>query len=113
MVADDHTNFMESDMRTYTYTFEDIELSLADGINLATGSVTVKYHVNRAEPDVGIPRHVEIDGFCDLDVMLTLVDEDGEALKHTHVTDDDQRLIKAIVRECDEDCIVEKIEDSI
>jgi hypothetical protein len=104
---------MEIDMRTYTYCFEDIELSLADGINLATGSIKVQYHINRAEPDVGIPRHVEVDGYCDLDVMLTLVDEDGEALTITHVTDNDRQLIKKIVFECGEDDIVEKIENSI
>ena len=98
-------------MSTHTITFEDIELTINGQIWTASGCFVAEYHVERAQLDCGIPRHVEIDGYCDLEAFLILSDEDGEELASEHVLND--ALIEKIVAELGEDVICEEIYHAI
>jgi hypothetical protein len=99
-------------MSTHTITFEDIELTLNGQIWTATGSFVAEYILNPAEPDVGIMnRWIELDGYCDLEAILTLADEDGEELATRHVVNDS--LIQKIVAELGEDYISREIYDAL
>lgn len=97
-------------MNTHRINFEQLEISTPHGICLATGSFVVVYHMAPAEPDVGImTSYVEIDDYHDVEIMLELVDEDGEVLRRF----DDASLLPKVIKEYGEDYIVDEIQNSI
>ena len=93
-------------MSTHTITFEEIELPNG---HVATGSFVAVYHVERAQPDCGIPRHVEIDDYHDVEIMVDVVDEDGNVLSSY----DDAGLLADIIKALGEDRICEEIYHAI
>lgn len=97
-------------MRTHKITFEELEISTPHGICLATGSFVVVYHMAPAEPDVGImSSYVEIDAYHDAEIMLDLINEDGDILRRF----DDATLLPKVLREYGEEYILADIENSI
>jgi len=97
-----------------TITFEDLEMTHNGQIWLATGSFVATYSMCIAEPDVGIMHpYPEIDSYCDLDLFMSLVDEDGEELAHQHITHDNQNIISRLVKLIGEDNIYEEIYHAI
>jgi hypothetical protein len=102
---------MEIDMDNYTLTFDDIEVQTPDGVCLATGSVKIEYIVRPAEPDVGImSRWVDLQGYSDIDVVLVLVDEDGEEISRKAC---DEVALYDVIEAYGEDWIVDEIQNSI
>lgn len=100
-------------MRFHTIYFSEVELNFGGHIYIATGSLTAQYHINREEADVGIPEHIEIDRYCDLDCQLELVDEDGELLSVSKANDTHKSVIAKLVEALDETCIAEEIEGAM
>lgn len=95
-------------MNTQTITFDEIEMTINGNIWTASGSFVAVYHMNHAEPDCGIMfAYPEIDAYHDVDVFLTLCDEDGEPLASQHVKDD--AILPKLIKEIGEDNVYEEI----
>jgi len=96
-----------------TITFEDLEMTHNGQIWLATGSFVATYSMAMAEPDVGIMHpYPEIDSYCDLDLFMSLVDEDGEELASQHIKHDNQNIIARLVKLIGEDNIYAEIQEN-
>jgi len=95
-------------MNTQTITFDDVEMTINGNIWTASGSFVAVYHMNPAEPDCGIMfAYPEIDAYHDVDVFLSLYDEDGEILASQHVKDD--AILPKLIKAIGEDNVYEEI----
>ena len=102
---------METNMSNYTLIFDDLEVHTMAGVCLASGSVKVEYRVNPAEPDVGImSRWVEITGYCDIDAVFVLTDEEGEEIMRMVCND---AMLADILDAYGEENIVDEIAERI
>lgn len=94
--------------QTYTYGFDDIELTIEGEIVLASGSIDVEFYYCPAEPDVGIFYDgIEIDGYGALDIVL--VADDGTA---TAIKGIDRTLAEQIAKALGEDYLAETINEA-
>jgi hypothetical protein len=94
--------------QTYTYGFDDIELTIEGEIVLASGSIDIEFYYCPAEPDVGIFYDgIEIDGYGALDIVL--VPEDGTP---TAIKGIDRTLAEQIAKALGEDHLAETINEA-
>lgn len=94
--------------QTYTYGFDDIELTIEGEIVLASGSIDVEFYYCPAEPDVGIFYDgIEIDGYGALDIVL--VPEEGAP---TAIKGIDRTLAEQIAKALGEDHLAETINEA-
>ena len=97
-------------METHLITFNDLEITAPEGICLANGSFVVVYNVCPAEPDVGImSRYIEINDYHDVEILLDLIDENGNLLSRFV----DDTLLPQVIKAYGEDWIVDEIQNSI
>jgi len=94
--------------QTYTYGFDDIELTIEGEIVLASGTIDVEFYYCPAEPDVGICYDgIEIDGYGALDIVLVADDGTPTAIKGI-----DRALAEQIAKALGEDHLAETINEA-
>jgi hypothetical protein len=94
--------------QTYTYGFDDIELTIEGEIVLASGTIDVEFYYCPAEPDVGIFYDgIEIDGYGALDIVL--VPDEGAP---TAIKGINRDLAERIAKALGEDYLAETINEA-
>ena len=95
--------------QTYTYGFDDIELTIEGEIVLASGTIDVEFYYCPAEPDVGIFYDgIEIDGYGALDIVLVANDGTAAAIFQGII----RALAEQIAKALGEDHLAETINEA-